>query len=341
MLYAAPWCSGLTRLPVKEEIGSSNLLGVATSFLTRLLLSASVLLRSMLVGTRLDSDGSLGAADRTGVDGAVSDDVRRAIDEVADLVCRSEYVVAMTGAGMSVESGIPPFRGSDGLWTRFGRPSMDGFREFKADPQAYWERQLNAEFDAHILHLRDRLQRAVPHAGHQALARLVRDGWVRSVVTQNIDGLDARAGLAAERLIEVHGNRKRLRCIECGARTDLDDFVPLFAPGPCRDCGGAVKFDAVMFGEPLVPEVLAAARAEFDRADCVLAIGTSATVRPASGLIWVATHRRDSEGQNAVLVEINPNATKATAISDIVVRAEAGVALPLLERAIAARGSRS
>ena len=216
---------------------------------------------------------------------------------------------------------------------------MDGFREFKADPQGYWDRQLNAEFDAHILHLRDRLQRAKPHAGHYALARLVRDGWVRSVVTQNIDGLDARAGLAADRLIEIHGNRKRLRCIECGARTDLADFVPLFAPGPCSDCGGAVKFDAVMFGEPLVAEVLAAARAEFDRADCVLAIGTSATVRPASGLIWVATHRRDTEGQNAALVEINRNPTKATAISDIVVRAEAGVALPLLAEAVGGANS--
>ena len=293
----------------------------------------------MLVATRLDSDESLGEGDRAGVDGATSDTVRRAIEDVAALVCRSEYVVAMTGAGMSVESGIPPFRGSDGLWTLFGRPSMDGFREFKADPQAYWERQMNAEFDAHILHLRDRLQRALPHAGHYALARLVRDGWVQAVVTQNIDGLDARAGVAAERLIEIHGNRKRLRCIECGARTELDDFVPLFAPGPCSDCGGAVKFDAVMFGEPLVAEVLSAARAEFDRADCVLAIGTSATVRPASGLIWVATHRGDSEGRNAALVEINPNSTKATAISDIVVRAEAGVALPLLERVIAARDS--
>jgi len=291
------------------------------------------------VAARLDSDESLGEGNRAGVDSAVSDAVRRVIDAVADLVCRSDYVVAMTGAGMSVESGIPPFRGSDGLWTRFGRPSMDGFREFKADPQAYWERQMNAEFDAHILHLRDRLQRAMPHAGHRALARLVRDGWVQAVVTQNIDGLDARAGVAAERLIEIHGNRKRLRCIECGARTELADFVPLFAPGPCSDCGGAVKFDAVMFGEPLVPEVLAAARAEFDRADCVLAIGTSATVRPASGLIWVATHRSDSEGQNAALVEINPNSTKATAISDVVVRAEAGVAMPLLADAIAARGA--
>ena len=291
-------------------------------------------------GGAVDLDVNAGSAMSAQV-GAVDDALRLAIDEVADLVCRSEYVVAMTGAGMSVESGIPPFRGSDGLWTRFGRPSMDGFREFKADPRAYWERQVNAEFDAHILHLRDRLQSAKPHAGHYALARLVRAGWVQAVVTQNIDGLDARAGLAAERLIEIHGNRKRLRCIECGARTELADFVPLFAPGPCSDCGGAVKFDAVMFGEPLVQEVLDAARAEFDRADCVLAIGTSATVRPASGLIWVATHRRDSERPNAVLAEINPNPTKATAISDIVVRAAAGVAMPLLADAIAARSSRS
>ena len=84
--------------------------------------------------------------------------------------------------------------------------------------------------------------------------------------------------------------------------------------------------------------VLDAARAEFDKADCVLAIGTSATVRPASGLIWVATHRRDSERPDAALVEMNPNETKATAISDIVVRATAGVAMPLLADAIGARG---
>ena len=244
----------------------------------------------------------------------------------------------MTGAGMSVESGIPPFRGSGGLWTRFGRPSMNGYREFMADPRAYWERQINSEFDAHILHLRDRLQCAMPHAGHYALARLVREGLVQAVVTQNIDGLDARAGLAADRLIEIHGNRKRLRCVECGKLTDLYDFVPLYAPEPCSDCGGAVKFDAVMFGEPLVASVLDAARAEFDKADCVLAIGTSATVRPASGLIWVATHRRESERPDAALVEINPNETKATGIANIVVRANAGVALPLLVDAIAARG---
>ena len=287
------------------------------------------------------SGGDGGGYDAPAADGAVgiSDAVRRAISDVAGLVCRSEYVVAMTGAGMSVESGIPPFRGSDGLWTRFGRPSMDGYREFKADPKAYWERQLNSEFDAHILHLRDRLQRAKPHAGHYALARMVRDGMVHCVVTQNIDGLDARAGLPADRLIEIHGNRKRLRCIECAARTDLDDFVPLFAPDPCSECGGAVKFDAVMFGEPLVPEVLASARAEFDKADCVLAIGTSATVRPASGLIWVATHRQKSELENAALAEINPHETKATGIADIVVRATAGVALPMLADTVAARGA--
>ena len=291
------------------------------------------------VGLRV-SGGDGGGYGAPAADGAVgiSDAVRRAISNVAELVCRSRYVVAMTGAGMSVESGIPPFRGSDGLWTRFGRPSMDGYREFKADPKAYWERQLNSEFDAHILHLRDRLQRAKPHAGHYALARMVRDGTVQSVVTQNIDGLDARAGLPVDRLIEIHGNRKRLRCIECAARTDLDDFVPLFAPDPCSACGGAVKFDAVMFGEPLVPEVLASARAEFDNADCVLAIGTSATVRPASGLIWVATHRQKSERKNAALAEINPHETKASGIADIAVRATAGVALPMLADTFAARG---
>ena len=252
-----------------------------------------------------------------------------AIRAASELIRDSRYVVAMTGAGMSVESGIPTFRGVDGLWTRFGQPSMSSYSEFKSDPAGYWSRQMNSQMDAHILHLRERLQRAEPHAGHHALAGLVRAGWIKSVVTQNIDGLDTRAGIG-ERLIEIHGNRKRLRCIVCQRRTDLDDFVPLFAPPPCSECGGAVKFDAVMFGEPLVQDVLEAARAEFDRADCVLAIGTSATVRPASGLIWIATHRRDADRESAKLVEINPNETKATGIADVVIRLTAGESLPAL-----------
>lgn len=275
------------------------------------------------------------ASDDADVPAALAPDARVAIRNVADAVRRARYVVVMTGAGMSVESGIPPFRGTDGLWTKFGEPGMNSYAEFTADPQRYWARQINSEIDSHILELRDRLQRAQPHAGHHALAGLVRDGWVQCVVTQNIDALDEAAGIDPDRLIEIHGNRKKLRCIDCGSITDLADFVPLFAPDPCDDCGGVVKFDAVMFGEPLVPSVHAAAREHFQRADCVLAIGTTASVMPASQLLWAAARRNDPQTPNAVLAEINPEPTKATSIADWVVRATAGAALTTLRNELA------
>ena len=249
----------------------------------------------------------------------------------------------MTGAGMSVESGIPPFRGTGGLWTKYGTPPMDGYRQFKADPAAYWQRQINAKIDDHILELREALRNAKPHAGHFALAEMVERGYVKSVITQNIDGLDIKAGIG-DALIEIHGNRSRLRCIECSKRTDLNDFVPLFVPDPCDECGAPVKFDAVMFGEPIVPAVMAAARQQIDLADCVLAIGTSATVRPASGLLWVAKHRskgdrlnRAPKPQDAKLIEINPNPTKLSGICDVVVRITAKTGVPALLEALERR----
>ncbi len=267
---------------------------------------------------------------------AVASSIRRA----ADLIKTSDYVVAMTGAGMSVESGIPPFRGTDGLWTRYGAPQMDGYQQFKADPEGYWNRQINYQIDDHILELRSALQNAQPHAGHFALAQLVSHGVIKSIVTQNIDGLDIKAG-AGDVLIEIHGNRSRLRCINCQSIRDLNDFVPLFKPKPCEKCGGAVKFDAVMFGEPIPQEVMKRAQREFNRADCVLAIGTSATIRPASGLLWIAKHRTkgsrnnpDPQLSDARLIEINPNETKLSVICDVVIRAAAGSALPRLLEAI-------
>ena len=258
------------------------------------------------------------------------------ITRAAHLIANSRYVVAMTGAGMSVESGIPPFRGTNGLWTKYGTPGMDGYQQFKSDPEAYWNRQINAKIDEHILELREALRNAKPHAGHYALVDLVKRGYIKSVITQNIDGLDLKAGMG-DALIEIHGNRSRLRCIGCAKRTDLNDFVPLFIPDPCDKCGQPVKFDAVMFGEPIVPEVMSAARAEIDRADCVVAIGTSATVRPASGLLWIAKHRSkgeqtngDANLQNAKLIEINPNPTKLSGICDVIIRATAKMGAPAL-----------
>lgn len=225
----------------------------------------------------------------------------------------------MTGAGMSVESGIPTFRGKDGLWTRYGQPPMDGFSRFKADPVGWWQKQVNRQMDAHMIELRDALVAAEPHAGHHALAALERAGALHHVITQNIDGLDLKAGL--KNLIEIHGNRSRLRCVGCGNRKSLGDFVPTEPPEPCTGCGDVVKFDTVMFGEPVPTDTMEAARQQINLARCVVAIGTSASVRPASGLLWIA------KSQGATIIEINPFETKLTSISDVIVRATAGDAL--------------
>jgi NAD-dependent deacetylase len=247
------------------------------------------------------------------------DSLREPLAHAAALIRESSHVVAMTGAGMSVESGIPTFRGKDGLWTRHGQPPMDGFSRFREDPAGWWYKRVNSQMDAQMIDLRDALIRAKPHAGHHALADLERAGAVQHVITQNIDGLDLKAGLT--NLIEIHGNRSRLRCIGCGERTSLGDFVPSEPPDPCATCGDVIKFDTVMFGEPIPGDTMAAARDQIDMATCVLAIGTSASVRPASGLMWIA------RANGATIIEINPIETKLTLICDVVIRAKAGVAL--------------
>ena len=255
----------------------------------------------------------------------------RNLNRIAELLRSARYAIAMTGAGMSVESGIPPFRGTGGLWTKYGNPPMDGYSEFRKDPVAWWHRRTNEKIDAHIMELREALAAAEPHEGHHALAELEKGGVIRSVITQNIDGLDCKAGV--KNLVEIHGNRTRLRCIECGIRVELGDFVPLFAPDPCARCQGIMKFDTVMFGESIPEDVMNAARSEIDRADCVLAIGTSATVRPASGLLWIA------ESAGATIVEINPTDTKLTPLCEVSLRSVAGQALPALVDAVSVETS--
>ena len=204
----------------------------------------------------------------------------------ARIISESSYLIALVGAGMSKESGIPTFRGGDGLWDKHGEPPMDGYQRMLADPAAWWaERQAQRQSQAG-----DELTRAIeeakPNPGHIALAELERAGALRSIVTQNIDGLHQDAG--SRSVVEIHGSRYKLRCVDCGIRTPREELFMAQAPPPCESCGGRVKFDSVLFGEPIPPEALEASMAAANQADCVLVIGTSATVRPAGGLPRIA-----------------------------------------------------
>ncbi|MBI2965169.1 MAG: NAD-dependent deacetylase [Chloroflexi bacterium] len=247
----------------------------------------------------------------------------------AGLLAASRHAVAMTGAGVSVESGIPTFRGDDGLWARLGGPDHDQYQRFLADPQAYWKRELERSVEPYVVELRKTVAVAGPNNGHRALARLEALGVLQTVITQNIDGLHQSAG--SRQVLEIHGSRYKMRCVDCGDRTPREDLFLSKAPSPCARCGGRVKFDSVLFGEPIPRAVLEDARAETDRADCVLVVGTSATVRPAGGLPRIA------RANGARLIEVNPNSTGITSLCDVAICETAAIALPLLADAVSER----
>jgi NAD-dependent deacetylase len=240
----------------------------------------------------------------------------------ARLIKSSKYVVAMTGAGISVESGIPPFRGPDGLWTKHGTPSGNGYQSFLEDPTSWWEREMKRSVEPWVAELRQSVRHARPNPGHNALAEMENAGFVKSLITQNIDGLHSDAG--TENIVEIHGSRRFLRCVECENRTPRPELFATKPAPPCEICGGPVKYDSVLFGEPIPPKVLESARAETDRADCVLVIGSSSTVRPAGGLPRIA------QANGAKLIEINTSDTRLTPACDVVIQAAASTALPAL-----------
>jgi len=239
------------------------------------------------------------------------------IRDAAEIIKKSRYMTCLTGAGISVESGIRPFRGPGGLWTEKGEPSMDGYRRFLADPEAYWERRLKQRSEFGIT-IRDSL----PNPGHLALAELEQMGVLKYLVTQNIDNLHLAAG--STKVLEIHGNGHFLRCIDCSSKWHKDEFKVEKIPPRCPDCGGVVKTDTVMFGEPIPSNVLGRCFEEADKSDCMLVAGTSATVTPAANLPLIV--RRNG----GALIEVNILESHISAVCDVNIFAPSGEALPIL-----------
>jgi NAD-dependent deacetylase len=231
-------------------------------------------------------------------------------ERAARILVESPYVIALTGAGLSVESGIPPFRGPGGLWTKHGEPPMDGFQRFMRDPAAEWRKRLHPE--GPMKALKETLAQAKPNAGHRALVELEELGVLRALITQNIDNLHRTAG--HRKVLEIHGNESLLRCLSCTSRVprgevtiDADNLPPR-----CERCGGILKGDTVQFGEPIPQDVLAACMEESRQAQCCIVAGTSATVYPAAQIPIDVVHR------GGVLVEVNlyeSEITRACAVS--------------------------
>ena len=254
------------------------------------------------------------------------DELADLIDAAARLIVESTHVVALVGAGMSVESGIPTFRGPGGLWTRLGEPSMRGYQRFLEDPEGWWKEQMDQQSDPVRAEFRAAIERAEPNAGHMALAELERLGLLKLTITQNVDDLHFRAGSKA--VAEIHGNRTKLRCILCESRWSRDEFVEEEHPPRCPGCGGLVKSDTVMFGEPIPAGVLDLCFRETERCDCMMVVGTSATVYPAASFPETVRQR------GGCLIELNPNETPLSGLSDVVLRAPTGESLPRLTQRV-------
>ena len=258
----------------------------------------------------------------------MAEQVQRATDEEiragAELILEARYPIALTGAGMSVESGIPPFRGPGGLWTKYGEPPMNGFQRFMADPKKAWEERLSKRNDE----LFKPLSVARPNPGHHALVELEQLGVLRFVITQNVDDLHRQAGQQA--LAEIHGNWTLIRCLDCTRRFHGDSISLEVLPPVCPRCGGMLKSDTVSFGEPIPTDVLNQCAEHSAHADLVIVAGTSATVYPAAGFALEVKQR------GGVLIEINLYDSEITSICDLSLRGGSAEVLPRLVTAVGA-----
>ena len=225
--------------------------------------------------------------------------------------------MALTGAGVSAESGIPTFRGKGGLWTQYDPVKVATIENFMADPRAYWE----------VARLRGPVVLAAePNAGHYALAGLEKAGRIVAVITQNTDGLHQDAG--SEKVVELHGSGRTVACLDCGtreARRDVQQRLEFQMPPRCRVCGGTfLKPTVVMFGEAM-PEGAVAEAVQLARdADLMLVVGSSLLVFPAAEIPVVAAHA------GVPLVIVNAEPTPLDSIAEVVIHGRSGDVLPEL-----------
>jgi NAD-dependent deacetylase len=228
-------------------------------------------------------------------------------------------VAVLTGAGISTDSGIPDFRGPQGIWTKNpGAEKLSTYQTYVSDP-AVRRRSWLARRDNPAWH-------AEPNRAHTALADLARSGLVTSVITQNIDGLHQKAGTPRDRVIELHGTMFSVVCVSCGDRSPMAGALARVEAGDedpgCARCGGILKSATVMFGQPLDPGVFARAGQAAAACDVFLAVGSTLTVEPAASLCGLAV------GAGAALVIVNRDPTPYDAIAAEVVRDPIGEAVP-------------
>ncbi|MFF6779674.1 Sir2 family NAD-dependent protein deacetylase [Streptomyces sp. NPDC012510] len=236
-------------------------------------------------------------------------------------------VAILSGAGISTDSGIPDYRGPNGLWRRDPEAEkLVTYEYYMGDPEIRrrsWQ-----------MRRQNRTLRAEPNVAHRAVAELERSGVPVRVITQNVDGLHQLAGMPARKVLELHGTAREFVCTECSARGSMADALARVEAGeddpPCLECGGVLKSATVMFGERLDPVVLGEAVAITKACQIFVAVGTSLKVQPAAGLAGVAADH------GARLVIVNAEPTPYDEIADEVIREPIGTAFPTVLRGIGA-----
>jgi len=244
-----------------------------------------------------------------------------AVDFARRSIEGASRIVVLTGAGISTESGIPDFRGPQGVWTRDPKAErLSNIHYYMSDPEVRrqaWQQRLTHP----ALH-------AVPNVGHRALRELESRGKLHTLITQNIDGLHQRAGNSPGKVIEVHGTVHEVTCMSCGRRGPMQATLDRVRAGeadpPCLDCGGILKSATISFGQSLDESVITRAMRAAARAEVLLAVGTSLQVYPIAGVVPSA------KSSGALLVIINAEPTPFDDIADAVIRERIGEVLPAL-----------
>ncbi len=241
------------------------------------------------------------------------------IEEAAELIANSTFTVALSGAGISVDSGIPDFRSSGGLWDRYDPMVYANINSFISDPVVVWEM---------LVEMNEMMLSAKPNAGHKALGKLETQGRLHGIITQNIDGLHQAAG--NNNVVEFHGNCTKLACIACGNKYDPHDFKASNGKPPTCKCGQILKPDIIFFGEAIPQDAFARSIEFSEKAEVMLVVGTSATVTPANMLPQVAKE------YNAAIIEVNLHPTQLTGnLTDVFLQGSTSDILPELARRVA------
>jgi len=245
----------------------------------------------------------------------------RELREVASWIRAARRVAVLTGAGISTESGIPDFRGPQGVWTKNpGAEKMATLSHYVSDPEVRrraWRSRLDSP-----------TWKAEPNPGHRALVRLERAGNLHLLITQNVDGLHLAAGTSPELLVEIHGSMREVVCLDCGERAPMERALARVRAGeddpPCRSCGGILKSATISFGQNLVARDLQRAERAAEECDLMLAVGSTLSVFPIAAVVPIAKRG----GARVVIVNAEP--TEMDELADAVIRGPIGEILPRL-----------